>query len=79
MEGDGLEAEEFDEGGGKQVLRGVLLHVVEAAGPVNLAVDGAGGDFGGGVVDYVMRIAWVCGVWEGGVWCVNDFYYLGVA
>jgi hypothetical protein len=31
--------------------------VVEAAGPVNLAVDGAGGDFGGGVVDYVVGIA----------------------
>jgi hypothetical protein len=33
------------------MLRGVLLHVVEAAGPVNLAVDGTGGDLGCGVVD----------------------------
>jgi hypothetical protein len=40
------------------MLRAVLLHVIEAAGPVNLAVDGAGGDFCGGVVDYVMRVAW---------------------
>jgi len=54
-----LESEEFDECGGEQVLRGVLLHVVEAAGPVNLAVDGAGGDFGRGVVDYVVGIAGV--------------------
>jgi hypothetical protein len=79
MEGDGLEAEEFDERGGEQVLRCVLLHVVEAAGPVNLAVDGAGGDFGGGVVDYVIRVAWVRGAWAGDVWRVNYFYYLGVA
>ena len=55
-------AVEFDEGGGKQVLGSVLLHVIEAAEPVNLAVDGAGGDFRGGVVDYVMGIAWVRGV-----------------
>jgi len=48
--------------------------VVETAGPVNLAVDGAWGNFGGGVVDYVMGI-----VWSGGVWRVNDFYYLGIA
>ena len=74
MEGDGLEAEKFDEGGGEKMLRGVLLHVVETAGPVNLAVDGAWGNFGGGVVDYVMGI-----VWSGGVWRVNDFYYLGIA
>jgi len=33
--------------------------VIEAAGPVNLAVDGAGGDFGRGVVDYVVGIAGV--------------------
>ena len=39
------------------MLRAVLLHVIESAGPVNLAVDGAGGDFCGGVVDYVMRVA----------------------
>ena len=59
MEGDSLEAEEFDERGGDQMLRGVLLHVVEAAGPINLAVDWAGGNFGGGVVDYVVGIAWI--------------------
>jgi hypothetical protein len=40
------------------MLRAVLLHVIEAAGPVNLAVDGTGGDFCGGVVDYLMRVAW---------------------
>ena len=57
MEGDGLEAEKFDEGGGEQMLRGVLLHVVEAARPVDLAVDGASGYFGRGVVDHVMRVA----------------------
>ena len=57
------------------MLRGVLLHVVEAAGPVNLAVDGAGGDFGGGVVNYVMGIARPAS----GDWGVNDFYDLRVA
>jgi hypothetical protein len=36
----------------------MLLHVVEAAVPVNFAVDWAGGNFGGGVVEYVMRVAW---------------------
>lgn len=61
------------------MLRGVLLHVVEAAGPVNLAVDGAGGEFGCGVVDYVMGIAWVRGIGGGGVRRVNDFYHLRVA
>jgi hypothetical protein len=69
------------------MLRGVLLHVVEAAGPVNLAVDGACGNFCGGVVDYAMGVAWIGGVWRdsvwpgGGVcvWRVNDFYYSGVA
>ena len=83
MEGDGLEVEEFDESGGEQVLRGVLLHVVQAAGPVNLAVDGAGGDFGCGVVDYLMGIAWVGGAGRGVIGrcgsragSVNDFYYL---
>jgi hypothetical protein len=45
------------------MLRGVLLHVVEAAGPINLAVDGAGGNFGGGVVDYGVGVAWIGGVW----------------
>ena len=82
MEGDGLESEEFDEGGGEQVLRGVLLHVIEAAGPVNLAVDGTGGDFGGGVVDYPVRIAGVGGVRPGGGLrgaSVNDLYYFGSA
>jgi hypothetical protein len=61
------------------MLRGVLLHVVEAARPVNLAVDGADRDFGGGVVDYVIGIAWVGGIWAGGVWRVNNFYYLDIA
>jgi hypothetical protein len=64
------------------MLRGVLLHVVEAAGPVNLAVDGAGGNFGCGVVDYVLGVAWVGDVWPAGgvrAWGVNDFYDLGIA
>jgi hypothetical protein len=77
MEGNGLEAEEFDQGGGEEVLRGVLLHVIEAAGPVNLAVDRASGDFGRGVVDNVVRVTWARGVWRGG--SVNNFYYLGIA
>jgi hypothetical protein len=41
------------------MLRGVLLHVVEAAVPVNVAVDGAGGNFGGGVVNDVVGIGWI--------------------
>jgi hypothetical protein len=69
------------------MLRGVLLHVVKAAGPVNLAVDGACGNFGCGVVDYVMGVDWIGGVWRDSVWpgggvCVrrvNDFYHLGTA
>jgi hypothetical protein len=48
--------------------------VIEAAWPVNLAMDGAGGNFGGGVVDYVVGIAWI-----GGVWRVHYFHYLGFA
>jgi hypothetical protein len=43
-----------------------------------LAVDGAGGEFGCGVVDYVMGIAWVRGIVGGGVRRVNDFYHLRV-
>ena len=61
------------------VLGSVLLHVIEAAGPVNLAVDGAGRDFRGGVVDYVMGVAGLGDVCPRGVWRVNDFYYTGVA
>jgi len=53
--------------------------VIEAARPVNLAMDRAGGEFGGGVVDYVMGIVWVGGVWSGRVWRVNHFYYSRVA
>jgi hypothetical protein len=81
MEGDGLEAEQFDEGGGEQMLGRVLLHVVEAARPVNLAVDWTWGDLGGGVVDYVVGVACARGVWRGGVRTrgVNNFYDLGIA
>jgi hypothetical protein len=60
----------------------VLLHVVEAAGPVNLAVDWTWGNCRGGVVDYVVRVTCAGGVWRGsGVRTrgVNNFYYLGIA
>ena len=40
VKADGFQAEELLEDGGEQVLAGVLLHVVEAAGPVEGAVDG---------------------------------------
>jgi hypothetical protein len=53
--------------------------VIEAAGPVNLAVDGTRRDFRGGVVDYVMGVAGLGDVCPRGVWRVNDFYYMGVA
>jgi len=60
--------------------------VVEATGPVNLAVDGAGGDFCGGVVDYVMGIAWARSIWRGVIRRgglrargVNYLYYSGIA
>ena len=39
MEGDGRNVEEADECGGKDMLSGVLLHVVAAAGGVDLAAD----------------------------------------
>ena len=35
VEGYGVGAEAMDQGGGEQVLAGVLLHVIEAAGPVD--------------------------------------------
>jgi hypothetical protein len=57
----------------------VLLHVVDAARPVDLAVDGAGGNFGAGVVNDVAGIARVCSVWRGGACCVNNFDYLRAA
>jgi hypothetical protein len=65
------------------MLRGVLLHVVEAARPINLAVDGAGGNFGGGVVDYVVGVARVGDVWPAGGSLrgrsLDDFYHWRVA
>jgi hypothetical protein len=56
--------------------------VVEAARPVNLAVDWTWGDLGGGVVDYVVGVACARGVWRGGgvrTRGVNNLYYLGIA
>ena len=44
MERDGGQAETFLKNGGEQMLTGVLLHVVEAARPVDAAFDAAGGD-----------------------------------
>jgi len=43
MERDGGHVEEAKEGGGENVLGGVLLHVVAAAGGVDLAVDAGSG------------------------------------
>jgi len=43
VKGNGLEIEELDERGGKQVLAGVLLHVVDAARPIDLPVHGTKG------------------------------------
>ena len=37
MEADGVQAEELLEHGGEQVLPGVLLHVIEAARPIDFA------------------------------------------
>jgi hypothetical protein len=48
------------------MLGRVLLHVVEAARPVNLAVDWTGGDFRRGVVDHVVGAACARGVRRGG-------------
>ena len=45
VEGDGGEAEALLEHGGEEMLAGVLLHVVEAAGPVHAAGDFAAGEF----------------------------------
>ena len=39
VEADGAQCEQFLENGGEQVLAGVLLHVVEAAGPIDGAFD----------------------------------------
>ena len=45
VEGDGGRVELAEEDGGEEVLAGVLLHVVEAAGPVDVALDfGAEGE-----------------------------------
>jgi hypothetical protein len=38
MEGNGLEPEQFFERGGQEMLSVVLLHVIETARPVDLAV-----------------------------------------
>lgn len=59
MERDGGQAKTFLKHGGEQVLAGVLLHVVETAGPVDAAFDTAGGD---GTIDdmedvFVLEIA----------------------
>jgi len=39
---DGLEMEQLFEYGGEQARAGVLLHVAEAAGPIDGAFDGRG-------------------------------------
>jgi hypothetical protein len=61
------------------MLRGVLLHVIKAAGPVNSAVDGTGGNFGRRVVNYVVGVARIGGFRpRGDVWRVNNFDYLDI-
>ena len=52
MKRNGWEIEQFDKGGGEQVLAGVLLHVVDAARPVDFGVNGTKIHFRGGVVDH---------------------------
>src|ERR1039458_5617586 len=47
VEADGVEAQELLEDGREQVLAGVLLHVVEAAVPINGALDRPGVDWRG--------------------------------
>ena len=42
VKADGSKSEQLFEDGGEEVLAGVLLHVVEAAVPVDGAIDGAG-------------------------------------
>jgi|ERR1700722_880508 len=62
------------------MLGGVLLHMIDAARPVNLAVDGTCGNFSGGVMDHVLGITWSGDVWPSdGVRNVNDFYDLRIA
>jgi hypothetical protein len=54
--------------------------MIDAARPINLAVDGTGGNCGGGVVDYAVGIAWIGDVWpSAGVRSVNNFHYLRFA
>ena len=55
MERFGLEAKKFDERGGKQMLAGVLLHVIDPARPIDLALNRANRKCGGGVVHHVVR------------------------
>jgi hypothetical protein len=43
VEGDGGKVEEVDEGGGENVLGGVLLHVIAPAGGIDLTVDAGSG------------------------------------
>ena len=73
MERHGLKSEKLDERRGKQMLRGVLLHMVNAARPVHVAVDGPGRNFGGGVMNDVVFDAATAFV------RIENFHYRGIA
>ena len=53
MEGNGGQAKALLENGGEKVLTGVLLHMVEAARPVDAGVNAAGGN---GAINYVENV-----------------------
>lgn len=61
MERDGLKSEKLNERGRQQMLCGVLLHVIEAARPINLPVHRAQGNLSGCVMNHpVVRAYGLC-------------------
>ena len=54
MERDGLKPEKLNERGRQQVLCRVLLHVIEAARPINTPVHRTHGDLGRGVMNHMV-------------------------
>ena len=54
MKRDGLKSKQLDKRGGQQVLAGVLLHMVNAPSPINLAVDRPAGTAALGVMDHLV-------------------------
>jgi hypothetical protein len=70
MERFGLKAEKLDERRGKQMLAGVLLHVVDPARPIDLALDRANRNCRRRVMHNVVRYAYLGS--DGRSWRIRD-------